>query len=140
MKKIIYTRPDGGLFIVSPAPAAQLPTETEDEFVGRIMTKDVPADAINVQIVDATLIPTDRTFRSARKPDLTVDMPRAREIQESRMETSRGVKMRDLLVREELGENVAADKAALRAINSRALCQAAQTPEELKAVIPDILR
>lgn len=42
--------------------------ETEAEFVARIRAKDVPSDATNVQIVDESAIPTDRTFRDAWKP------------------------------------------------------------------------
>ena len=143
MKKIIYTRPDGGVSVVSPAPAAQFLSETEDEFLARIQAKDVPSDAINPQIVDESTIPADRTFRNALRQNGSIlihDMPTCRQIQEQRMETSRRIKMHNLLMREELGENVAAEKAVLRAINARALCQAAQTPEELKAAMPDILK
>ena len=178
MKKIIYSRADGGVSVVSPAAGQRLAiriisifwlelfrskapvpienisrkwlllgniewTETEDEFMARIQARAVPSDAINPQVVDESVIPADRTFRNALRQDgsfLIHDMLKAREIQEQRIEAARRIKMRDLLVREELGENVAAEKAAIRSINARALCQAAQTPEELKAVLPDILR
>ena len=135
MKRIIYSRPDGSVSVVCPA----LDT---DEGLAAAQAK-LPADAINPKVVDFSAIPQDRTFRNAWRQNETLvqhDMPKAREIQESRMETSRRIKMRDLLLREELGENVAAEKAAVRAINARALCQTAQTPEELKAVLSNILK
>lgn len=116
MKKIIFTRPDGGLSVVTPAQGARLATallerdgtvfassekpipvgrflriwpaegytavwaETEDEFVARIRAKDVPADAIDVQVVDESAIPADRTFRDAwkaRAGGVEVDMVKA---------------------------------------------------------------
>lgn len=143
MRRIIYTRPDGGVSVVSPAPAAQFLSETEDEFLARIQAKDVPSDAINPQIVDESAIPVDRTFRNALRQNgalLVHDLPVCRNIQERRIEDARQHKMQELLLRAELGENVAAEKAAIQAINARTLCAAAQTPEELKTVMPAILK
>lgn len=39
--------------------------ETEDEFVARIRQKDVPAGAVGVQVIDTSIIPSDRTHRRA---------------------------------------------------------------------------
>lgn len=178
MRKIIYTRPDGGVSVVSPAAGQRLANkvfsafgiilfqvagplpieqisrkwrlfwgaewaETEDEFLARIQARAVPGDAINPQIVDESVIPTDRTFRDALRQNgaiLVHDLPLCRNIQERRIEDARKRKMQELLLRAELGENVAAEKAAIQAINARALCAAAQTPEELKTVMPAILK
>ncbi len=132
MRKIVYGRADGGISIVS------VPVDT-DEAISKAQAK-LPADAINPTVVDDSLIPTDRSFRNAWKPDLTIDMIKARQIQEQKIEQKRREKVRDLLEREALGENVAVEKANIRAINAKALVDAAQTPDELKASIPDILR
>ena len=59
MKRIIYPKDDGGVAIVIPTPEA-LETMTIEE----IAAKDVPAGK-EFKIVDATDIPTDRTFRDA---------------------------------------------------------------------------
>ena len=68
MKIILYTRPaDSGLSIVNLAPQNQQPTETEEQFIERVRQQVVPADALNVQIVDATVRPTDRTNRNTWK-------------------------------------------------------------------------
>ena len=185
MKKIIYTRPDGGLSVVHPVEGARLGhsitladgtvldsndpvqrltkqapqpvpvdelrrgwpvagaianwAETEDEFLARVKAKVLPADAINSQIVDEAAVPTDRTFRNAWEQagaTVTVSMAKARNLQEAEINRRRREKIRDLLEREALGENVTADKATVRAVNARTLVNSATTTEELKAVMP----
>lgn len=56
-QRIIYTKPDGGIAIVIPAVECGLTIE-------EIAAKDVPA-GLQYFIVDASEIPTDRTFRNA---------------------------------------------------------------------------
>lgn len=66
MKVIAYTRPDGGVSVITPAPEAQLPNETEAEFLARIRLKDVPANATNVIEVDKEDLPPRETRSSWR--------------------------------------------------------------------------
>src|SRR3990167_6600599 len=127
MKKIIYTRPDSGLSVMTPTGGARLAkkfvtvfgiqlfgigwpvpveqitrkwrflgtpewTETEDEFVARIAAKDVPPDVINLQFVDESAVPQDRTFRNAWRQSgasIRVDLPIARTLVEKEIETRR---------------------------------------------------
>jgi hypothetical protein len=56
-KRIVYTREDGRLIIVCPTDNCGLTVE-------EIQKKDVP-DGITSYIVDASSIPTDRSFRNA---------------------------------------------------------------------------
>ena len=56
-KRIIYPTDEGGVAIVIPAPDCSLSIE-------EIAAKDVPAGT-PFKIVDASEIPTDRTFRNA---------------------------------------------------------------------------
>ena len=56
-KRIIYPTDEGGVAIVIPAPDCSLSIE-------EIAAKDVPAGK-TFKIVDASEIPTDRTFRNA---------------------------------------------------------------------------
>lgn len=56
-KRIIYPTDEGGVAIVIPAPDCSLSIED-------IAAKDVPAGK-PFKIVDASEIPTDRTFRNA---------------------------------------------------------------------------
>lgn len=134
MRKIVYSRPDGGVSVVS------VPFDT-DEAIETARAR-LPADAIDPRIVDESAVPADRTFRNAWKQAGTTiehDMPKARDLQEQRIKDAQRLKIRDILEREALGDNVASEKASLRAVNPRALVDAAQTPDELKAVWPIIL-
>ena len=56
-QRIIYPTQDGGVAIVIPAPGCGLTIE-------QIAAKDVPV-GVPYRIVDASDIPTDRTFRAA---------------------------------------------------------------------------
>lgn len=56
-QRIIYRTPEGGVAIVIPAPECGLSIE-------EIAAKDVP-QGLEYFIVDASQIPTDRTFRNA---------------------------------------------------------------------------
>jgi hypothetical protein len=55
--RIIYPTPEGGVAIIIPAPECGLTAE-------QIAAKDVPS-GVPFQIVEATDIPSDRTFRNA---------------------------------------------------------------------------
>jgi hypothetical protein len=55
--RIIYQLPDNGVAIIIPAPDCGLTPE-------QIAAKDVPA-GVPYSIVDASDIPSDRTFRNA---------------------------------------------------------------------------
>jgi len=57
MKLVIYPNDDGGVSILTPAPECGLTIE-------EIAAKDVPAGK-PYKIIDASDIPTDRTFRNA---------------------------------------------------------------------------
>ena len=56
-KRIIYPTPEGGVAVIVPAPGCGLTLQ-------EIATKDVPHGTA-YQIVNATDIPADRTFRNA---------------------------------------------------------------------------
>lgn len=58
-KRLIFTRPDGGVSIIVPAPGVDMK---------RVM-QDIPADAVDPQIVEVADIPQDRTFRAAWKQE-----------------------------------------------------------------------
>lgn len=58
-QRIIFTRPDGGVSVIIPAPGVPM---------ARVL-QDVPADAVAPTVVPVEDIPTDRTFRAAWKLD-----------------------------------------------------------------------
>jgi hypothetical protein len=59
MKKIIYKNSEGGVSVVTPTPEYLLTHTVED-----CIAKDIPENT-PYKIVDASEIPSDRTFRNA---------------------------------------------------------------------------
>lgn len=162
MKKIIYTRPDGGLSVVHPVintigEKIVLDDEgnerpfTEQDALERAL-KALPPDAVNPQMIDAEAIPADRTFREAWTHGgdrVNHDMARCREIWKNQLRVARAPKLAALDIEyqraDEAGDaekktRIAAQKQALRDVTAHPGIAAATTPEELKQVIPDALR
>lgn len=145
MKVILYTRPDGGVSVVHPADSGRLKNEAEDVWMERVKERSVPQDATDIRIVDASVIPTDRTFRNAWKPDLSVDMTKAREIRRDQLRLQRK-KLFEELDSEwmksfakgdlETSSQVEAKRQALRDAPADPRIESASTPEELKSVDP----
>ena len=144
MKRIIYTRSDGGVSVVIPVISLNDPKEfTEDDALARA-TSRLPIDAINPQVVEANQIPADRSFRNAWNHDgvsISVDLPKAREITKERLRMERAPKLVALDVEfmwaieqsDAAAQNtIAAQKQTLRDITQFA--DTAQSLEELKAL------
>jgi len=126
--RVCFTRPDGGMSTISPAPGVSLEQAMAN----------VPAGMIDVAPCDSAAFP-DREFRDAWRNNagtVSVDLPAARDIQAERIEAARRLKAKELVEREMLGEDVAAEKAALRASNARQLVDGAQNVDALKNVWP----
>jgi hypothetical protein len=131
--RVCFTRPDGGVSVMTPAAEVSL---------AQIMAEDVPVGATAVRLCDSAALPPDREFRNAWTDDgtsVTVGLAKARDIQKERIERARLRKARELLEREMMGENVTSEKAALRAIDAKALVDAAATVAALKAAWPAML-
>lgn len=81
-KRIVYTRTDGGVCVVVPAPEYLARFETEQEALEALRTKVVPPGMTNVRVCDMAELPATRRFRGcwrqhgANPP--TVDLPLAR--------------------------------------------------------------
>lgn len=126
--------------------------ETEEDFIARVSAKSIPADAINVQVVDESVIPQDRTFRNAWKVGngcVEHDLPKCREIHKQRLRELRAPKLAALDVEYmralEAGDSakaaeIASKKQALRDVTKDPAIAKAKTPDELKSVLPDVLR
>ena len=151
MTKIIYTRPDGGLSVVTPVintiPVREQITEAQAE--QRAWDK-LSKDALNPRWADAGEIPSDRTFRNAWEDTgrVQVNMPKARELHKAKLRDIRKPKMEALDVAymraDELGDTaakqiIAVQKQALRDVTADPAIEAAMTPKELKAVMPKAL-
>ena len=139
MRKILFTRPDGGLSIITPVESEQHAWEA------------LPKDALNPHFVSDVEIPDDRDFRDAWKDTgsgVVIVMSKAREIHKSKLRKLRTPKLAALDVEyqraDEAGDvagkkQIAARKQALRDVTADPRIAAATTPEQLKAVIPDVL-
>lgn len=144
MPKVIVKRQDGGVSIVTPAPGVT------QELIERD-AKRVEGYVSHRQVQDKEL-PTDRTFRDAWVDDdvkINVNMPKAREIHMNHLRQKRAKLMPELdvayLEADEINDTltkkaIATRKKALRDMPQTYDLSTAQTPEELKAMIPDYLK
>lgn len=151
MKCIVYTGPDGSLKVVHPTPQFMSEWDDENHALDHLLYFDVPKDASNVHVMLVIDLPKDHTFRDAWKLDgnrVSIDMPKSREIHRGRLREARASKLAALDVEyqraDETGDanrkrDVAARKQALRDVTADPRIEAAKTPEELKAVWPEIL-
>jgi hypothetical protein len=138
-KRIIYTRADGGVSVLNPAPNGRRENESDSDWLARIIAKDVPQDATGVRIVDESEIPTDRTFRNAWKADgesLVTDMARAREIHMARIRDARNKELSRLDIEQLKGNDVSTRKQELRDLPNTFDLFGASTADALKALWP----
>lgn len=152
MRKIIFTRPDGGLSIVHPIlnESGEAEGFTEADAENRAFLK-LPQGAINPRFVEADAIPQDRSFRDAweDKDKITVNMPKAREVHKQKLRAIRAPLLVaadvEFMRAVETGDKVAqaaatTKKQALRDATDFADIASAATPDELKLAIPDVLK
>ena len=92
MNHIAFTRPDGGVSVIVPAPKAQLPGESEADFMARVATA-VPPDAVDVAELDT--LPS-RTYRDAwvlSGGKVQHDMVKARQMRLAELRAERDAKL-----------------------------------------------
>lgn len=145
-KKIIYSLESGGIAVVNPAPKEQLARVfphvakmSDDDYLEFIISRDVPADAANVRIVDADELPKDRTFRDAWKHDLTHDVQKCVEITNDRLRAERAPLLAQLdadAVRALSGHGdiAAVEKEKQRLRDITKIAHAGMMLDELKAI------
>lgn len=158
--KVMYTRPDGGVSIVTPAAGYVAETLAAAEKLGVAITEEqlvVIATAkalshadtgVNAVLIDEATLPTDRAFRDAWRQTgraVEINMPAARDISRDRIRVEREPILADLdaLVSRALASEAATkldDLAAAEAKRQTARdatadprLEAATTPDDLKA-------
>ena len=99
-KRIVFTQPNGNLSIVVPASEFMEQFDSEYAALVALQATAVPVDALNVHIVEASVIPEsnpgDRYFRNSLTDVggvITVDMPKARVIHMDRIRLVRNVEL-----------------------------------------------
>lgn len=146
-KRIIYTAPDGRLAVIIPAPAARLDGEADADFMARIAAKDVPA-GVAYEVVDAPVIPADRTFRNAWEragAAVSVSLPKAKGIAHDKRRAARATELRPLDIEATIPAKAAQAEAARQAVRDKyAAMQTAidgcASADQIKAVIAGIIR
>lgn len=154
MKNIVWKRSDGVVAITHIIDQADSETDvpghsSQDEAVLMIGRGDVPHGWEAVEF-DAEL-PPDRTFRDAWFHDgkIRVDMEKAKDIWRETIRADRKPILESLDVAfiraletgdAELVGDIRAQKQALRDATDDPIIDAAATPEELKAAIPEVLK
>lgn len=152
--KIVYTKPDGGIAVVTAASKTDLEgvfgSLTEQQYRDHVLSKSIPEGASNVRVMpDDWTPPEDRSFRNAWRMNgksIAVDMPMARDIHRNRLRMERNKRLAELDIEAmralEAGGDIKAVTAAkqrLRDAPSHPAIEAAQTPDELKAITLDML-
>lgn len=146
--KIVIQRTDGGVSVMQLVD----PQATVDGELDKWRAL-YPAEYVSHRMMPDEAIPPDRTFRNAwcdetPEPVIDIDMPKAREIHREKLRQMRAPKLAALDIEyqraDEAGDakrkgEVATKKQALRDITDDPAIEAAQTPDELKAVMPAAL-
>ena len=143
----------GTLLVVRDAawvPVSEFPNAELIYFTpAQIQAKLKPASLREIALSDC---PTDRVFRNAWKDDgakIEIDMPKARELWRDRMREVRTPKFAPLdaayLRADEIRDaaekqRIAGLKKTLRDVTADPAIEAATTPEQLKAVLPECLK
>ncbi len=153
LRKIIYTRADGGLSVVHPVRNTHPEPETmTDAQIEQRAWDRLPPDAINPRYVNAAEVPTDRYFREAwthsDAGSIVVDMPKAVAIQQDKLRELRAPLL-DALDIQFMKALEVSDKAAqaaiveqkqqLRDVTADQSLTDAKTPDELKQAGLDVL-
>ena len=158
---IVYSRPDGGVSICSPAPArlaelaAEGKTDAEALAMIQISCLETIPGATNIEHMDRSFIPVSREFRNAWEKlgvgGPTVNMPRARDIHARHLSAARAkalVVLEKREIRERLKGNAAVanraatDRTAVVGLNLTALAAqiaGAANPTALSAIWPVVL-
>jgi len=145
MKKIVYMQANGVAAVCNPNYALLGKDESETDFIERIAAKDVPA-GVEYQVVDASEIPVDRTFRGAwvaGQGRVEHDIGKCKEIAHARRREMRDAEFKphdDAIAKQIPGKDAASAESARQAIRGKydamqINIDAAATVDEIKAAL-----
>src|SRR5262245_40103463 len=147
MQHFLITRADGMVWVL----IAEDDTTCEDE-IAKWSPED-QAQVVSAEPIDPATLPQDRYFRNAwarvGRSKVGVDMPKAREIHRNVLRRMREPLLAkadvDYMRADEAGDAAAKEavrdyKQALRNAPQDPRIDAAKTPEQLRAIIPDVLK
>jgi hypothetical protein len=136
MKRIIYPTPEGGVAIIIPAESVEL------------ALKDVP-DGVDYEIVDASEVPADRTFRGAWVMGdccIDQDLDRCRVIGHDIRRAKRAEEfapLDEVIAKQIPGADASAAEAARQVVRDKYAevqdaIDAAETPDDIKVVLETV--
>lgn len=136
-KRIIYTNAEGGVSVIIPTLEA-----LEHMPIEEIAQKDVPV-GVSAEIVDASTIPTDRTFRNAwekASSAIVHNIVKCKEIAHDKRRRARDVEMAPLDIEATIPSKAAQAEAKRQVIRDKyaamqSSIDAATTVEQLKSII-----
>ena len=146
-RRIIYTRPDGGMDIVIPCRCTEDGHLTDDQIFQRAI-RALPDNAVNIRVIAVDDVPIDRTFRNAwghSDGQILVNMVKARDLWMDKIRQVRNAKLVQMDIEtikaigakdDELLAAIEAKKQVLRDLPQTISLDKAETPEELKATWP----
>jgi hypothetical protein len=146
-KRIIFTRPVGGVSVVIPCRCIGEDHLSEDQLVARAWNR-LPQEAVNPTVIFTADLPQDRDFRNAWEhggDKVRVNMDRAREIYFGRIRKARDAALMalDIETIKASGKGdtgalatVEAQKQLLRDLPEAIDLNVAKSPEELKDLWP----
>ena len=162
--RFAYRTAEGGMAIVAAAPRealapliGRLDEKTgvfelsDDDYRAHVIERSIPPDANDVtELPDGWQPPEDRTFRNAwtlgEGGKVTVDMDKAREVWRARMRKARApllaaldVEMSRAFRDSAKQDEIETERQALRDVTADPAIEAAETPDQLKAVWPAVL-
>lgn len=122
MKKVIFTQPNGIISIMTPVLTEINPATGVEFTLQEIIDKDlIPTGITTFSIVEDSVIPTDRTFRSAwvgngvgvSTATIVEDMTKAKEIHKDNIRRKREGKLKELDVEFQKALETSADTSAI---------------------------
>ena len=147
MRKILFTNTDGSLSVVHPVRNTIGETLTTDAEIEQRAWDKLPTDAINPKFVDASVIPTDRTFRNAWEHSgnsVTQNITKAKTIAHDKRREARSAEFAphdEVIMKQIPGADATAAEAARAAIRTKyatmqTAIDAASTVDAIKAAMP----
>ena len=143
MKKIVYTNSSDILCVVHPVRNTIGEALTTDAEIEQRAWDKLPTDAINPKFVDASVVPTDRTFRNAWEhggDSITQNITKAKEIAHNKRREARSAEFAPLDIKATIPSEAVAAESARALIRTKyaemqAAIDAATTINELTARI-----
>lgn len=149
-KRIVWEQPDGTVAMFMPAPNAQSPDESIDDFVARVKARIEAANGVTAIVMLTRNLPHDgKHFRRAWKfsaPGVVeTHMPTAREIHRDKIRAARAAELArldaeyakaDEAGNQPLKAQIAQQRQVLRDLPQDPAIESAATPDDLKALWP----